>query len=56
MPAKEFAIHLTKTIGVVTIPVSAFYMDGKDDKVLRFCFAKKEETIMQAKERFKRIA
>jgi methionine aminotransferase len=56
MPAKEFAIHLTKTIGVVTIPVSAFYMDGKDDKVLRFCFAKKEETIMQASERFKRIA
>ena len=56
MPAKEFAIHLTKTIGVVTIPVSAFYMDGKDDKVLRFCFAKKEETIMQATERFKRIA
>lgn len=56
MPAKEFAIHLTKTIGVATIPVSAFYMDGKDDKVLRFCFAKKEETIIQATERFKRIA
>ena len=56
MPAKEFAIHLTKTIGVATIPVSAFYMDGKDDKVLRFCFAKKEETIMQATERFRRIA
>lgn len=56
MPAKEFAIHLTKTIGVATIPVSAFYMDGKDDKVLRFCFAKKEETIMQAAEKFRKIA
>ena len=47
----EFAVRLTKEAGVTTIPVSAFYADGKDDKVLRFCFSKKKETIEQAVER-----
>ncbi len=41
---KDFAMKLVKQCGVVTIPVSAFYKSGKDDKVIRFCFAKKEET------------
>ncbi len=50
-PAKELAIELTKSVGVATIPVSAFHTDGKDDKVLRFCFAKKEETIREATKR-----
>jgi methionine aminotransferase len=45
------AIHLTKSIGVATIPVSAFYQNGEDDKVLRFCFAKKETTLQNAIER-----
>lgn len=45
------AIRLTKEAGVATIPVSAFYSDGTDNKVLRFCFAKKEETLQQAAER-----
>ena len=47
----DFAVRLTKEAGVTTIPVSAFYADGKDDKVLRFCFSKKKETIQQAVER-----
>lgn len=51
MPAKELAIELTKSIGVATIPVSAFYQNGHDDKVLRFCFAKKDETLETAAER-----
>lgn len=51
MPAKELAIELTKSIGVATIPVSAFYQSGHDDKVLRFCFAKKDETLETAAER-----
>jgi methionine aminotransferase len=51
MSSMEMAVHLTKTIGVATIPVSAFYQDGYDDKVLRFCFAKKEETLSAAAER-----
>jgi len=52
---KDFAIRLTKEFGVATIPVSAFYQDGTDNKVLRFCFAKKEETLEQAVERLKKL-
>ena len=48
---KDFAIRLTKETGVATIPVSAFYQNGKDDKVLRFCFSKKKETLESAVER-----
>ena len=48
---RDFAIRLTKEAGVTTIPVSAFYANGKDDKVLRFCFSKKKETLEQAVER-----
>jgi len=49
-----FATRLTKEAGVTTIPVSAFYADGKDDHVIRFCFAKKKETLEQAVERLLR--
>lgn len=52
---KEFAIRLTKEKGVATIPVSAFYKDGTDNKVIRFCFAKKEGTIKAAVERLATI-
>ena len=48
---KDLAIRLTKEYGVATIPVSAFYKDGEDNKVLRFCFAKKEETLEKAVEK-----
>ncbi|WP_242692305.1 methionine aminotransferase [Aridibaculum aurantiacum] len=44
----DFAVRLTKDFGLTPIPVSAFYKNGKDDKVLRFCFAKKEETLEKA--------
>ena len=47
----DFAVRLTKEAGVTTIPVSSFYASGKDDKVLRFCFSKKRETLEQAVER-----
>ncbi|NML36155.1 methionine aminotransferase [Chitinophaga sp. G-6-1-13] len=52
---KEFAVRLTKEFGVAAIPVSAFYHDGKDDHVVRFCFAKKETTLEQAAARLKKI-
>jgi methionine aminotransferase len=52
---KEFAIRLTREKGVATIPVSAFYQNGKDDKVLRFCFSKKEETLERAVERLAKV-
>ncbi|MGZ5253760.1 MAG: methionine aminotransferase [Flavitalea sp.] len=48
---KEFSIRITKEFGVASIPVSAFYEDGRDDKVIRFCFAKKEETLIEAASR-----
>ncbi len=52
---KELAIRITKEAGVATIPVSAFYHNGKDDKVLRFCFSKKKETLEMAVERLMKI-
>ncbi|MBO9727114.1 MAG: methionine aminotransferase [Chitinophaga sp.] len=45
---KDFAVRLTRDFGVAVIPVSAFYQDGKDDHVIRFCFAKKQSTLEQA--------
>lgn len=46
----DFAIRLTKENGIAAIPVSVFYHHTIDEKVLRFCFAKKEETIEKAAE------
>ena len=51
----DFAIRITKEFGVATIPVSVFYAEGKDDRVIRFCFAKKEETLEKAAERLIKI-
>jgi len=45
---KALAIRLTKEYGIASIPVSAFYKNATDNKVLRFCFAKKEETLQKA--------
>jgi methionine transaminase len=52
---KDFAVRLTKEAGVATIPVSAFYQQGKDDKVLRFCFSKNKETLEAAVEKLVRL-
>jgi len=46
----EMANYLCKEIGVASIPVSAFYMRKTDHKVLRFCFAKSNETLNKALE------
>ena len=51
MNDKDFAIHLTKNYGIATIPVSAFYKNAEDNKVVRFCFTKKEETLEKAVEK-----
>ena len=48
---KDFAIRLVKEYGVATIPVSAFYQDKTDHGVIRFCFAKKDETLRAAAEK-----
>ena len=45
---KVFAEKLVKEYGIATIPMSAFYMNGTDHKVIRLCFAKKTETLEAA--------
>jgi methionine aminotransferase len=55
MGGLDLAMHLTKTVGVATIPYSTFYSKGEDHKILRFCFAKKEETLIEAANRLKQI-
>ena len=52
---KDFAIRLTKEYGVATIPTSAFYKNEIDNKTLRFCFSKKEETLERAVERLVKV-
>jgi methionine aminotransferase len=52
---KDFAIKLTKEYGVTTIPVSAFYEKEQNNKVLRFCFAKKESTLDAAVGRLRKL-
>ncbi len=51
----EFAQWLTAEIKVAAIPVSAFYSQGKESGIVRFCFAKKDETLRLALERLVRL-
>ncbi|MCP9755210.1 aminotransferase class I/II-fold pyridoxal phosphate-dependent enzyme [Lacihabitans sp. CCS-44] len=46
----DFAVYLTKELGVASIPISVFYHKNVDEKVLRFCFAKDEATLQKAGE------
>jgi methionine transaminase len=55
LPDRAFAEWMTREVGVAVIPVSVFYADGRDDRVVRFCFAKKEETLVAAGERLRRL-
>lgn len=45
LPDNDFAFWLTEKFKVATIPISAFYQESPDQKLVRFCFAKKEETM-----------
>ncbi len=51
----EFCKWLTTEIGVAAIPLSAFYGDGFDQRIVRFCFAKKDETLNLALEKLKQL-
>lgn len=46
----DFAIRLTKDKGLASIPLSVFYSNQQQQQLLRFCFAKKEETLEKAAE------
>jgi methionine aminotransferase len=51
-PDADFAVRLTRESGVAAIPVSPFLHEGaKPGPVLRFCFAKRDETLARAAER-----
>jgi methionine aminotransferase len=52
-PDYDLAIRLTKEIGVASIPVSVFYNQKNDYKILRFCFAKDDAVLQQAAERLR---
>ena len=51
----DFAIRMTREHGVASIPTSPFLYKSKAPKVIRFCFAKKDETLERAAERLKRV-
>ncbi len=55
MKDTEYAIQLTKENGIASIPVSVFYNVPVDNKLLRFCFAKDNETLEKAGERLCKI-
>jgi len=55
LPDEDFCKWLTTEIGVAAIPLSAFYGNGFDQRVVRFCFAKKEETLNTALERLAKL-
>ncbi len=55
LPEHEFAIWLTKQYGVTTIPVSAFYLNPQNNKVVRFCFAKQATVLDAAVERLMKL-
>ncbi len=51
----DFAIRVTKEYGVAAIPVSVFYKNPVDSKILRFCFAKDASTLEKAAEKLCKI-
>lgn len=55
LPDKDFCEWLTREIGVAAIPLSAFYGDRRDQRVIRFCFAKKDSTLDEALNRLQQL-
>ncbi len=51
----DYAIRLTKENGVASVPVSVFYHERIDNKLLRFCFAKSNETLEKGAEKLCKI-
>ncbi|WP_114650103.1 pyridoxal phosphate-dependent aminotransferase [Pseudothauera hydrothermalis] len=55
LPDTAFCEYLTREIGVAAIPLSAFFADGHDERVVRFCFAKQSDTLARACERLVKL-
>jgi len=52
---EDFCRWLTTDIGVAAIPLSVFYEDGRNQRLARFCFAKRDETLTSALQRLARL-
>jgi methionine transaminase len=48
---EAFCRRLTADVGVAAIPLAAFYQGGFEQRIVRFCFAKRDETLATALER-----
>ncbi|HEU0201823.1 MAG TPA: pyridoxal phosphate-dependent aminotransferase [Burkholderiaceae bacterium] len=55
LPEEAFARFLTTEVGVAAIPVSVFYDPPRENRVVRFCFAKKEETLQEGLRRLRKL-
>lgn len=55
MADRELAERMTRELKVACIPISVFYSDRKDDKIIRFCFAKENQELKEAFTRLERI-
>ncbi|MBD3580985.1 methionine aminotransferase [Flavobacterium selenitireducens] len=51
----DFCVRLIKEFGIAAIPVSHLYSDLHDDRLIRICFAKKDETLLEAARRLKAV-
>ena len=51
----DFCRWLTCEVGVAAIPLSAFYGDGFDQRIVRFCFAKEDATLQEALKRLQKL-
>ncbi|GAB3565580.1 pyridoxal phosphate-dependent aminotransferase [Spirosoma luteolum] len=54
-PDYDLAVRLTHDIGVASIPISVFYHQRTDYRMLRFCFAKTDEVLQEAADRLRRL-
>jgi methionine aminotransferase len=55
LPEADFCRWLTSEIGVAAIPLSAFYDGGFEQRIVRFCFAKRDDTLRAALERLAKV-
>jgi methionine aminotransferase len=55
-PDREFATWLTRSHGVAAIPISVFYQEAPNQRIVRFCFAKNDATLAEAAERLVSVA
>ncbi|MDZ4126134.1 MAG: methionine aminotransferase, partial [Hydrogenophaga sp.] len=55
LPEADFCQWLPREVGVAAIPLSPFYGNGFDQKVVRFCFAKQDDTQREPLKRLARL-